>query len=493
MKVDGVSVGAVTAFTFNNLTSNHAIEATFEIDNSSPIADAGSDQNVIIGQVVILNGSESYDPEGLVITFLWFFVEVPIGSSVTDASLSDRTSAKPQFTPDADGTYRLQLIVSDGASSSDPDEVGINASTPNVPPNANAGLDQNVITGITVRLDGYGSSDPDNGPRPLSYLWSFAAKPTGSLLTDNGIVNKDIPNASFIPDVDGTYELRLTISDGEHSSEDTMQIIATLPNVPPNANAGADMTISLEGTAVFDGSASNDPDQGPHPLTYLWTFAAVPTGSQLANGNISGADTVSPSFAPDVEGTYVLQLMVFDGQDTGFDNVAVTVRRNPATLGPVTVWLGLKNSDDQGTYFDLKAELLKNGVIIALGQTINIIGITRNPSLAKEVTVAFGPVSDDPLISGDMFSLRIWTKVTASGGHSNAVGLRLYYDGVSRQSRFGMGIVPDPMEDYFLHSDVSGDFLNNRIPTATNPKYKDSPSINRTTYKEIGTWRMIEP
>jgi hypothetical protein len=26
----------------------------------------------------------------------------------------------------------------------------------------------------------------------------------------------------------------------------------------------------------------------------------------------------------------------------------------------------------------------------------------------------------------------IMTKVTASGGHSNAVGLRLYYDGISR-------------------------------------------------------------
>jgi hypothetical protein len=36
------------------------------------------------------------------------------------------------------------------------------------------------------------------------------------------------------------------------------------------------------------------------------------------------------------------------------------------------VWLGLKNSDDQGTYFDLRAELRKNGAVIASGETKNI-------------------------------------------------------------------------------------------------------------------------
>lgn len=49
----------------------------------------------------------------------------------------------------------------------------------------------------------------------------------------------------------------------------------------------------------------------------------------------------------------------------------------------VTVWLGLKNSDDQGTYFDLRVDLLKNGVTIATGETRDMRGITRNPSLAN--------------------------------------------------------------------------------------------------------------
>jgi len=489
VRVDGVSVGAVTTIPFDSVTSNHTIEATFEIDNQPPVADAGLDQNVITGQVTTLNGSKSFDPEAGMITFLWAFVEVPAGSSVTNASLSDATGAKPQFTPDVNGAYRLQLIVNDGTLSSIADEVAINATTPNVPPNANAGPDQNVVTGNTVQLDGTRSSDPDNGPLSLSYLWSFVNKPAGSLLSDNHIANRSMPNATFIPDVNGLYELRLTVSDGNLSSEDTVQTMATLPNVPPNANAGADITINLGDAAVLNGSASSDPDHGPQPLSYLWTFVAVPTGSQLTNGAISRADTVSPSFRPDLAGTYVLQLMAYDGIDAGFDNVAVTVgAKRLATLAPVKVWLGLKNSDDQGTYFDLRVDLLKNGVIVATGETRNIQGITRNPCQAKEASVTFGSISDHGLNSGDVLSLRILTKVTAARGHSNATGLRLYYDGKSTPSRFGMEIAPDPIKDYYLHSNRAGYFLDNAFPTARDEKYKDSPSLNRTTYKEIGTW-----
>lgn len=43
----------------------------------------------------------------------------------------------------------------------------------------------------------------------------------------------------------------------------------------------------------------------------------------ITNNNISGADTVLPSFIPDAAGTYVLELMVSDGLESAFDNTAV--------------------------------------------------------------------------------------------------------------------------------------------------------------------------
>jgi len=303
------------------------------IPNQPPIANAGPNQNVITGELVTLDGTNSYDPEGATITFLWSFIEVPEGSYIIDNSLSDVTSAKPTFTPDVDGIYRLRLIVNDGVFDSAPDEVEITATTPNVPPNADAGPDQNVFTGETICLDGSGSNDPDNGPEPLSYLWSFDSVPEESSLTDDDITNRDQANACFIPDVDGTYVLRLSVSDGELTSEDTVEITATTPNVPPNANAGTDITISLGRIVTLDGSASNDPDDGPEPLSYSWSFVSVPTSSGLTNDDILNADTFSPSFTPDVAGTYVLQLMVTDGQDSAYDNVAVTVITEEAITG----------------------------------------------------------------------------------------------------------------------------------------------------------------
>jgi hypothetical protein len=113
------------------------------------------------------------------------------------------------------------------------------------------------------------------------------------------------------------------------------------------------------------------------------------------------------------------------------------------SLSDLHVWIGLRNSDDQGTFFDLRAELRRNGAVIASGETKNIQGVTRNPNNAKEVTVSFGPVSVDQVNPGDVLSIRVLTKVADSGGHNNAVGLRLYYDAVSRPSKFGAAFVVD--------------------------------------------------
>jgi len=113
------------------------------------------------------------------------------------------------------------------------------------------------------------------------------------------------------------------------------------------------------------------------------------------------------------------------------------------TLSDLHVWLGLKNSDDQGTRFDLRAEVYKNGSLVASGETACITGVTRNPDLAKEVSVAFGAFT--PLAfngSTDVLSLKVLTRIGTNGagglcgGHSNAVGLRLYFDATNRPAKF---------------------------------------------------------
>jgi parallel beta-helix repeat protein len=112
-------------------------------------------------------------------------------------------------------------------------------------------------------------------------------------------------------------------------------------------------------------------------------------------------------------------------------------------LGDVDVWLGLKNSDDIGTRFDLRVEAYKNGTLVVSGESYCIQGITRNPNLAKEAAVAFAPFAATAFNgSTDVLSLRVSTRIgttgngTFCGGHSNAVGLRLYFDAVNRAAMF---------------------------------------------------------
>jgi hypothetical protein len=72
-------------------------------------------------------------------------------------------------------------------------------------------------------------------------------------------------------------------------------------------------------------------------------------------------------------------------------------------------------------------------------------GVTRNPNNALPVSVAFpafAPVSFNGATDG--FSVRVWTRIGTNGagafcgGHSNAVGLRLYFDSATRPSRLGV-------------------------------------------------------
>ena len=114
------------------------------------------------------------------------------------------------------------------------------------------------------------------------------------------------------------------------------------------------------------------------------------------------------------------------------------------SLSNLRVWLGLKNSDDQGTRFDLRAEVYKNGTLVAAGETYCIQDVTRNPNLAKEVTVSFAPFAPVTFNgTSDELSLKVLTRIGTNGagaccvGHKNATGLRLYFDASNRASVFG--------------------------------------------------------
>lgn len=280
--------------------------------NLPPVAYAGMDQSVIAGTLVTLDASGSTDPDGDLISYSWALQSAPLGSL---AVLANPATVYPTFTADVQGTYSFVLSVSDGDASSI-DYVNVTAAIPNAAPVANAGLDQTVVTGSTVTLDGSGSSDADGDT--LSYLWSFdlTTMPAGSTAI---LMGSTTATPTFVADVGGTYTIRLVVSDGYATSTvDTVTVTAG-GQAAPVANAGPDQAVSSGTVVTLDGSLSYDPNT--EPITYSWFFVSYPAGETPV---LSGATLVNPTFTANVAGDYVIGLIVNDGtSDSIQDNVVV--------------------------------------------------------------------------------------------------------------------------------------------------------------------------
>jgi len=93
-------------------------------DNLEPVADAGKNQSVTVGDTVLLNGSASTDPNLDPLAYEWSMVVQPDGSV---AELDDPTAVMPAFIADLAGLYVVSLVVNDGVVDSVPDSVTITA------------------------------------------------------------------------------------------------------------------------------------------------------------------------------------------------------------------------------------------------------------------------------------------------------------------------------------------------------------------------------
>lgn len=286
-----------------------------EQDNSAPVADAGTDQSVHVGELVTLDGSQSSDVDGDPLSFQWVFTDQPAQSMAT---LSYVSAVSPSFEVDQLGDYALALIVNDGQLDSNPDNVVI--STENTVPIASAGPDQSGIVNTPIVLDGSASNDPDGDP--LVYRWSLSAVPAGSL------ASIDLPEsviASFTPDLAGQYVTQLIVNDGWSDSDaDALIVNVDALNTVPVADAGIDQSVFVGQTATLDGNASNDADGDI--LSYLWSLVSKPDAS---NTDINNATTAQSTLTADVAGQYVAQLIVNDGQaDSTPDTITISTENS---------------------------------------------------------------------------------------------------------------------------------------------------------------------
>lgn len=97
---------------------------TVSFANVKPVANAGGNQAVVVGQTVLLDGSGSSDANGDPLTFHWSFVSKPDNSQ---AALAAPIAVQTSFVPDWPGTYVVSLVVNDGLLNSEPNNVTIQA------------------------------------------------------------------------------------------------------------------------------------------------------------------------------------------------------------------------------------------------------------------------------------------------------------------------------------------------------------------------------
>jgi len=313
-----------------------------------PVADAGPNQTVGEGVEVVLNGSNSFDRDGSIVSYQW----TQTGGAPVD--LSDPSAAEPVFMPPdvgmGGGAFMFQLMVTDNdGQQSAPDSCIVNVTWLNAPPVASAGTDQTIRhAGETVTLDGSNSFDEDNGI--ASYQWTQTGEPQVAL-SDSGAIRPTFEMPEIAGGASLTFQIEVTDNGGLKDTDESLVTMYKqkpyVSNRSPVADAGSDQSVFENVTVTLDGTGSYDSDGLIE--TYEWTLT---DGSPVT---LSDPTAAAPTFtAPEVEPgvtgiSLTFQLTVTDNDDaSGSDLCIVNVQDSADTNTPPVVDAGSDQTVDEG-------------------------------------------------------------------------------------------------------------------------------------------------
>ena len=310
-------------------------------------------------EIVSLDASSSYDPEGGPLTFLWRSLDAEWYGWTDLPTISDITSATPTF--DLRGLnswngrrYDYELVVADehGATSRSRRAIHITPITLAIVPDA--GPDRTVDEGEVVTLDPSGSQVPLRFGPLRRTTWELID--TGGLevhLTQSVTMSREWQIGHFTAptglseDIEITLGLRIESKfpndwGSDSSALDTVTYTVRAANDPPIADAGEDQTVDGGTIVTLNGNASSDPEG--NALIYSWT--------QTAGANVTVDDSTAaaplftaPQLLPGID--LVFDLTVTDSvglSDT--DTVTITVL---AINAPPIARAGEDQTVDEGT------------------------------------------------------------------------------------------------------------------------------------------------
>ncbi|MBT8183331.1 MAG: PKD domain-containing protein [Eudoraea sp.] len=245
-----INFSALTADGGVNQPKVSAIEI-FVSSSAPPVAVASATPTSgTVPLEVSFTGDNSTDDEA-VISYLWDFQD---GSPVT-------TVANPVHTFTIPGTYMVELTVEDEEGQTDTAILSISVSDmANTSPVAVASANPvNGVVPLEVTFTGDGSTDD---VAVVSYQWDFK----------DGSPISSVANPTHIFEATGTYEVELTVADGEGLTDSiTITIVVSVPgNVPPVAVVSA-TPINGEAPLQVNFTGSNSTDDVA-VVSYLWDF-----------------------------------------------------------------------------------------------------------------------------------------------------------------------------------------------------------------------------
>ncbi len=368
---------------------------TVKQKNLAPVAWFDMDSaSVTGGDTAYIDGHYSYDPNGDSLSFHWW-TDPGSGIVFFDSTAMDVRCSTPDVNRDT--TFNIYLKVDDGLLYSPPDTFYLRVLRPNRIPVADAGPDQTVFQGDTVRLDGTGSYDPDGDS--ISYLWRASG---GILLTDSTGATPSFKAPSS--EIGGTriFSFVLVVNDGRiNSIPDTVFITVQNVNHPPVAWIDLNQIQVNEGdSAIVEGHYSYDPDGDS--LSYSWRVQAG-SGIRFADSTAMDPRFGAPMVARDT--TFEVYLRVSDGQlfsepDTAYVHVihvngvpvAILQKHTAPVFDGDTVYLdGTASYDPDGDTLSYKWTYSKGIYLADSGATAWFIA----PSVQKETPYFVSLVVND--------------------------------------------------------------------------------------------------
>jgi len=292
------------------------------------------------------------------------------------------------------------------------------------------------------------------------------------------------PSANF----NGSDSFGYVVTDG-HGGQANGSVAVTVNPVNDAPAANSQSVSTSFNTPVAITLTGNDVETASGNLIYVVT-------SGPSHGVLSGTGanrTYTP--APNYSGPDSFRFTVTDTGDgtsppltSSEATVSIAVDCPVLTsLGSASMWIGLKNSDDVGTKFDLFAEILKNGVVVGSGQLNDVAGGSSGFNNAVQRAISQSLSGAQSLCPGDTLSFRLSVRVAASSGHTSGTA-RLWFNDSAANSRF-TATIGGVTSDYYLRNGFT-------LATTAGPGPKTTIDVtvnrnqNGNAFKPFGTWNI---